>query len=406
VTSEDGVTSEARQGTFAGLKIVEFAHVIAGPLAGTLLADQGADVVHVEDPVHGDPSRRMGPTKDGAYLWWKVSARNKRAVTLDLRSQAGQDIARRLAQWADVVITNFRVGSLEKWGLDWESLHELNPRLVMLQVSGYGTTTSSRNVPGFGKVGEAMSGVVNITGFPDGPPVHTGFSHADAVTALMGAFAISAALTKRNDPGFQGEWIDLALFESLFRLIEWQVIVYDQLGVPPQRAGNQLAVAPGAVINTYLTADEQWITVTSGTPRSVQNVAILLGLPAEKYATVEDQLARRQELDEGLRSWISQRPAAECLAEMKTLEVVASRIYSVADIVEDLTYTEREDIVTLDDPDLGPVRMQNVVPKFAFNPGKVWRTGPSLGQDNEHVYRGYLGLSDEEFRALTEAGTI
>ena len=155
---------------------MEFAHVIAGPLAGTLLADQGADVVHVEDPVHGDPSRRMGPTKDGAYLWWKVSARNKRAVTLDLRSQAGQDIARRLAQWADVVITNFRVGTLEKWGLDWESLHELNPRLVMLQVSGYGTTTSSRNVPGFGKVGEAMSGVVNITGFPDGPPVHTGFS--------------------------------------------------------------------------------------------------------------------------------------------------------------------------------------------------------------------------------------
>jgi crotonobetainyl-CoA:carnitine CoA-transferase CaiB-like acyl-CoA transferase len=395
-----------RQGVFNGLKIVEFAHVIAGPLAGTLLADLGADVVHVEDPVHGDPSRRMGPTKNGTYLWWKVAARNKRSVTLDLRSAAGQDLARKLAAWADVVITNFRVGTLEKWGLDWASLHEINPRLVMLQVSGHGTTTTARNDPGFGKVGEAMSGVVTITGFPDGPPVHTGFSHADAVTALMGAFAISAALSKRSEPDFQGEWIDLALFESLFRLIEWQVIVYDQLGVAPARAGNQLAVAPGAVINTYLTADNQWVTVTSGTPRSVLNVALLLGLPAEDYSTVEDQLARRKELDDGLRAWIATKTVEECLTEMKAREVVASRIYTVADIVSDRSYAEREDIITVDDPDLGTVRMQNVVPKLSNNPGKVWRTGPALGADNDLVYREYLGVGADEFEQLREAGTI
>jgi crotonobetainyl-CoA:carnitine CoA-transferase CaiB-like acyl-CoA transferase len=400
------MSAEARQGIFADLKIVEFAHVIAGPLAGTLLADLGADVVHVEDPKHGDPSRRTGPTKDGVYLWWKVSARNKRSVTLDLRSPRGQEVARQLAVWADVVITNFRVGTLEKWGLDWASLHELNPRLVMLQVSGHGTNTSARNDPGFGKVGEAMSGVVNITGFPDGPPVHTGFSHADSVTALMGAFAISAALTKRHDPDFHGEWIDLALFESLYRLIEWQVIVYDQLGVAPERAGNQLAVAPGAVINTYLTADNQWVTVTSGTPRSVQNVAILLGLAAEDYASVDHQLAHRQDLDDGLRAWIAARPAAECLAQMKALDVVASRIYTVADIVADASYREREDIITMTDADLGDVRMQNVVPKFSINPGAVWRTGPALGQDNELVYREYLGLSAAEYQQLREAGTI
>jgi crotonobetainyl-CoA:carnitine CoA-transferase CaiB-like acyl-CoA transferase len=400
------MSPELRRGIFKDLKIVEFAHVIAGPLAGTLLADLGADVVHVEDPKHGDPSRWTGPTKDGTYLWWKVSARNKRSVTLDLRSPDGQEMARKLAQWADVVITNFRVGTLEKWGLDWPSLHQLNPRLVMLEVSGHGTNTTARNDPGFGKVGEAMSGVVNVTGFPDGPPVHTGFSHADSVTALMGAFAISAALTKRNDPGFQGEWIDLALFESLYRLIEWQVIVYDQLGVAPERAGNQLAVAPGAVINTYLTSDNQWVTVTSGTPRSVQNVAILLGLPAEEYATVESQLARRKDLDDGLRAWIAARPAEECLAEMKARDVVASRIYTVADIVSDASYREREDIITIADPDLGDVRMQNVVPKFTFSPGAVWRTGPALGQDNELVYRQYLGLSEQEYQRLSQAGTI
>jgi crotonobetainyl-CoA:carnitine CoA-transferase CaiB-like acyl-CoA transferase len=400
------LSAEVRHGIFAGLKIVEFAHVIAGPLAGTLLADLGADVVHVEDPLHGDPSRHTGPTKNGVHLWWKVSARNKRSVTLDLRSQRGQELARQLAQWADVVLTNFRVGTLEKWGLDWQSLHEVNPRLVMLQVSGHGTNTSARNDPGFGKVGEAMSGVVNITGFPDGPPVHTGFSHADAVTALMGAFAISAALTRRHEPDFRGEWIDLALFESLFRLIEWQVIVYDQLGVAPERAGNQLAVAPGAVINTYLTADDQWLTVTSGTPRSVQNVAILLGFRAEDYATVEDQLARRKDLDDGLRTWIAARPAEECLAEMKTRAVVASRIYTVADIMADPSYAEREDIITIADPDLGQVRMQNVVPKFSFSPGEVWRTGPALGEDNELVYRGYLGLSAEDYQQLSEDGTI
>ena len=277
---------------------------------------------------------------------------------------------------------------------------------MVLQISGHGTNTSARNDPGFGKVGEAMSGVVNITGFPDGPPVHTGFSHADAVTALMGAFAISAALTGRSDPGFQGEWIDLALFESLYRLIEWQVIVYDQLGVAPERAGNQLAVAPGAVINTYLTADNQWVTVTSGTPRSVQNVAVLLGFPAEDYATVEAQLAHRKDLDEGLRAWIATKSAQECLTEMKAREVVASRVYTVADIVADPSYREREDIIAVSDPDLGQVRMQNVVPKFSFSPGEVWRTGPALGQDNKLVYRDYLGLSAEDYQQLSEAGTI
>lgn len=400
------MTDAAGPPTFDGLKVVEFGQIIAGPLAGTLLADLGADVVHVEDPTHGDPSRQMGPVKDGVYLWWKVAARNKRSVTLDLRSPQGQDLARELVAWADVVITNFRVGTLERWGLDWPTLRTVNPKLVMLQVSGHGANTTDRDRPGFGKVGEAMSGVVNLTGFADGPPVHTGFSHGDTVTALMGAFAISAALHRRHEPDFAGEWIDLALFESLFRLIEWQVIVHDQLGVVPERAGNQLAIAPGAVVNTFLTADDQWLTVTSATPRSVTNVAKLLGLPEEEFTTPQQQAARGQELDDGLRAWIATQTLDECLAQMADMEVVASPIFSMADIVASRTYQEREAIVTVDDVDLGPIRMPNVVPKLANHGGRVWRSGPQLGEDNERVYREQLGLTAERFDALKTAGTI
>ncbi|MGW3471271.1 CaiB/BaiF CoA transferase family protein [Saccharopolyspora sp. NPDC000995] len=394
-------------GALAGLKVVEFAHVIAGPLAGTLLADLGATVVHVEDPGNGDPQRGAGPARDGTHLWWKVAARNKRSVTLNLRTEQGRAVARELAEWADVVITNFRVSTLEKWGLDYASLNAINPRLIVLQVTGFGATSTKRNDPGFGKVGEAMSGVVHLTGFPDGPPVHTGFSHGDSVTGLMGAYAIMAALYRRDaDPGFAGEWIDLALYDGLFRLIEWQVIFHDQLGEPPMRVGNKLAAAPAAVINTYQTSDGRWLTVTSGTPRSVSKVAELVGEPSEEYATRADQARNADRLDGLVRDWIAERPLEECLRVMHKLEVVASPIYTVEDILADETFRERENIVTVEDPDLGKVRMQNVVPRLTNHAGSVWRTAPALGEDNALVYRDYLGKSDDELTALQQAGHI
>ncbi|MCU1480667.1 MAG: L-carnitine dehydratase/bile acid-inducible protein [Subtercola sp.] len=391
----------------AGLKIVEFAHVIAGPLAGTLMADLGADVVHVEDPGRGDPQRNAGPAKDGTHLWWKVSARNKKSVTLNLRTEEGRVLARELAMWADVVICNFRVETLEKWELDFVSLNKINPKLIMLQVTGFGNTSSKRNSPGFGKVGEAMSGVVNITGFPDGPPVHTGFSHGDSVTGLMGAFSVMAALYRKNtDPEFRGEWIDLALYDGLFRLIEWQVIFYDQLGENPTRVGNELSAAPAAVINTFKTSDDRWITVTSGTPRSVQNVAALVGEPIEEYATAAMQVVRKARLDEMVRQWILQHTLDECIAEMTRLEVVASPIFTVEDILADPTYRERENVVEIEDPDLGMVKMQNVFPRLANYAGKVWRTAPALGEDSDAVYSQALGRTPEQIAELRAAGTI
>ncbi|SEE99960.1 formyl-CoA transferase [Rhizobiales bacterium GAS188] len=394
-------------GALEGLKVVEFAHVIAGPLSGTLLADLGATVVHVEDPGVGDPQRTAGPAKDGVHLWWLVAARNKRSITLNLRTDEGRAVAHELAQWADVVITNFRVETLEKWGLDFKSLNEVNPKVIMLQVTGFGATSSRRNEPGFGKVGEAMSGVVNLTGFADGPPVHTGFSHGDAVTGLMGAFAIQAALyRKHSDPDFRGEWIDLALYDGLFRLIEWQIVFYDQLGRSPSRVGNKLVVAPAAVINMYKTSDDRWLTVTSGTPRAVINTAKLVGEPEEEYATRELQAKNSDRLDKLLAEWISKRTVDKCMAVMKDIGVVASPIYAVEDIVSDPTFKERESIVEVDVEGLGKVRMQNVFPKLTNYKGSIWRSAPKLGEDNDLVYRDFIGKDRAEVDRLRSEGHI
>jgi formyl-CoA transferase len=394
-------------GPLVGLKVVEFAQIIAGPLAATLMADFGAEVIHVEPPGTGESHRYTGPTKDGVQLWWKVAARNKLSVTLNLHEPEAQQIAHQLVAQADVVIVTMRASTLERWRLDWKTLRAVNPRLVMLQVSGFGAFTSRRDDPGFGKVGEARSGTVFVTGFPDGPPVHAGFSQGDATTAVMGAFAIMAALHRRNvDPDFAGELIDLALFETLFRIADWQVIYYDQLGEVPMRAGNRLANAPAAVVNTYQSADGTWLTVTSATLRSVLNVVRMIGLDEERFSTWELQNRGKNEIDGALRGWIGDRTADECLEAMASHSVTGDRVFSMEDILEDPIYAEREDILTVDDPELGPIRMQGVVPKFVYNPGRVWRAGPALGADNADVYGRWLGLDEAKLTQLAQRKVI
>lgn len=399
-------TSKAA-GPLVGLRVLEFAQIIAGPLAGTLMADLGAEVVHVEPPGTGDSHRNTGPSKDGVSLWWKVAARNKRSVTLDLHQPEAQEIAHRLVAHADVVIVTMRASTVDRWRLDWETLHAINPKLVMLQISGFGALTSRRDDPGFGKVGEARSGIVHLTGFPDGPPVHAGFSQGDATTAVMGAFGVMAALhRKHTDPAFDGEWIDLALFETLFRIADWQVIYHDQLGEVPNRAGNRLANAPAAVVNTYLTADGAWVTVTSATLRSVLNVVRMLGLDEDRYRTWEQQNAGKDEIDDELRRWLGASTADDALAAMREHGVTGERIFTMADIEADEIYHEREDIITMDDPELGPIRMQGIVPKFTQAPGQVWRPGPALGADNVAIYGEWLGLSEDECADLRKRSVI
>ena len=389
-----------------GLKVLSLSHVVAGPFAAALLADFGADVVHVEQPGAGDPARHMGFERDGVYVWWKVAGRNKRSVTIDLRKPEGAELARELASWADVVVSSIRPAALERWGLSWDHLRRVNSRLIMLQITGFGMTGPRRDEPGFGKVGEAMSGVVGITGLPD-QPLHAAFSHGDSATGLMAAFGMMAALYRRDhDPEFAGELIDLALFESLFRMIEWQVIAYDQLNMAPARNGNRLAFAPAAVANVYESSDGVWITVTSATLNSVLSVVRLIGLREDEFRTTADQRKQSDVIDSTLKTWISQRKADDVLALMRKANVVASRIYSIQDIMNDEVYKAREDIITVEDADLGPVRMQAVIPKMMNHAGSVWRSGPQLGEDNEIVFKEWLGMSTERFERLRAADVI
>jgi crotonobetainyl-CoA:carnitine CoA-transferase CaiB-like acyl-CoA transferase len=396
-----------KSGALAGVKVLSLTHVIAGPMAASFLGDFGAEVVHVEQPGKGDPAREMGHDKDGVYVWWKVAGRNKRSLTLDLKTEKGAEIARRLAAWADVVITNMRPSALDRLGLSWEAVHPLNPKLVYLQISGYGRDGPRKSDPGFGKVGEAMSGVVHITGFPDGPPVHTGFSHADAVTGLMGAYGVMLALYKKaSDPAFDGELVDLALFEPLFRLIEWQVIGFDQLGQSYERTGNRPPMAPAAVVGTYQTRQNEWVTVTSGTTAAVTKVVRMLGLPEEKFCSPRQQSEAAVFLDETLRGWLRAHDTDKALQILNEADVVASRIYSVKDMVDDPVFQWREAIVSVEDAELGTVRMQSVFPKLKNHGGQVWRTGPALGEDNELVLREWLRMDDAELLELREQKVI
>lgn len=389
-----------------GLKVLSLSHVVAGPLAAGLLADFGADVVHVEEPNTGDPARHLGFARDGIYVWWKVAGRNKRSVTIDLRKPEGAALARELASWADVVISSIRPETLERWGLSFAALRAVNSRLIMLQITGFGMTGPRSGDPGFGKVGEAMSGVVGITGLPE-QPMHSAFSHGDSVTGLMGAFGIMTAMYRRdNDPKFAGELIDLALFEPLFRLIEWQVIAFDQLKMAPERSGNRLGFAPAAVANMYKSADGIWITVTSATVNSVLGVVRLIGLPEAQFRTVVQQREQAEVIDKRLKEWIGQLDAEEALAQMRAAKVVASKIYGIEDIMNDPVYLARDDIISVDDVDLGRIKMQAVFPKMLSHGGGVWRSGPQLGEDNELVFTQWLGMPPERFRQLRAAGVI
>ena len=383
-------------GPLVGVKVLELGLLVAGPLAGSLMADLGADVVHVEAPGTGDPARAVGPSKDGIALWWKVGARNKRSVTIDLGVPEGRDLARRLVAWADVVITNFRPTTLEKWELDFASLRAVNPTVIVLQVSAFGATGPKRDVGGFGKIGEALSGAAHLTGWPEGPPAFSGFLLSDTTAALMGVVAVEAALYRRTqDPDFAGEWVDIALFEPLFRMIDWQVPAADQLGVPPVRAGNDSSIAETSLLDTFATGDNEWIVVSCGTARAVERAADLVG--------GSDPLDR-QDVKAAIATWVSARSTGDALAALEAAGVAASRIYSAADILADPVYAARGDIVTIDDPELGPLRMPAVLPHLRAAPGRVWRAAPSIGQDNELVLRTYLGLGDDEIDALARAG--
>lgn len=402
--------SEAPQGALHGLRVLDLGHVLAGPFAGTLLADLGADVIKVEHPARGDTLRTLGPKQDGVPLWWKVAGRNKRSLTLDLSADSGRAVLLSLVRESDALIENFRPGTLERWGLGPDRLWEANERLVILRISGFGQTGSGFGRPGFGRVGEALSGVVNLTGEADGRPLHPGFSLGDATTGLMGAFGILAALNATRQTG-RGDVIDLALFEPLFRMVEWQIPLAEKLGRVIKRQGNRFPIGY-AVGGSYEAADGKWVTISAATDAAITQVLRLVGGDAlardSRFSSFDarSEEGHMEQIDRWIAEWVETRPADLALRMLHERDVAAGLVYDAAMMLEDEYLHERESIIEVADGELGSMRMPGVVPRLAHRPGSIRWAGPKLGEHNAEILQDLLGLSVEDVADLRRAGVI
>ena len=397
------------KGPLVGLKVLDLSVIVAGGTASSLMADFGAEVVKVEQPGNGDPLRNWGPFANGVSLWWKVHSRNKKSITLNLGAPEGQGVLKRLAEQADVLIEGFRPGVMERWDLGPEALHEVNPRLVMLRYSGFGQTGPYRERPGFGTIAECMSGFVGMTGFQDTPPVLPPVPLADEVAGVFGAMAGMMALYHRDSGGSgKGQVVDLSLFEPLFRLCIPHVTMFDLLGINRERVGNDFPDA--APRSLYRTGDERWLGLSATSQRTFENLARAMGMPelTERPAFKDNaaRLENSEELNQELNAWLGQRSLQQIMDQLVPAGGVVGPVYDAAQIVEDPHYQAREDIIEIDDPELGHTRMLGVVPKFSDTPGAVDHAGPTVGEHNAVIYGSWLGLSAEDLEVMGERGTV
>ena len=402
MTGADGSAS----GPLAGVRVVELATLFAGPLAGAFLGDFGADVIKVEHPRKPDPSRGHGPAKNGIGLWWKVLGRNKRTVTLDLSTPAGAEVLRRLVATADVVIENFRPGTLERWGLGPAVLLADNPRLVLARVSGFGQVGPYARRPGFGTLAEAMSGFAAATGEPDGPPTLPPFGLADSIAALATAFAVNLALTARAVSGV-GQVIDLAIIEPIMAMLGPQITWYDQLAYQQPRLGNRSA--NNAPRNTYRCADGSWVAVSTSAQSIAERVMTLVGradLVVEPwFGSGSGRAAHADELDAAVGAWIGERTRDQVISAFEAAEAAVAPIYGVSDILADPQYAALGTVTTVEDPELGPLRMQNVPFRLSQTPGRIRFAGRPHGADTATVLA-ELGFAAGEIEQLREAGVL
>ncbi|MFE9437709.1 CaiB/BaiF CoA transferase family protein [Streptomyces sp. NPDC006602] len=394
------------QTPLAGLRVLDLATLFAGPLAATMLGDFGAEVIKVEHPAKPDPSRGHGPSKNGVGLWWKLLGRNKRTIMLDLSKPAGRTTLLRLAETADVVIENFRPGTLERWDLGWEELSAANPRLVLTRVTGFGQFGPYAHRPGFGTLAEAMSGFAAITGEPDAPPTLPPFGLADSIAGLATAYAVMTALAARDRTG-EGQVVDLALIEPILTALGPQPTWYDQLGYVQERTGNRSA--NNAPRNTYRTADGTWVAVSTSAQSIAERVMHLVGRPElidePWFATGAERAAHSDVLDEAVGTWIAERTRTEVLAAFEKAEAAIAPIQDVRDVMADPQYQALDTVTTVDDPELGPLRMQNVLFRLSATPGAIRWTGRPHGADTVAVLA-ELGLTPAELEALREEGTV
>jgi crotonobetainyl-CoA:carnitine CoA-transferase CaiB-like acyl-CoA transferase len=391
-----------------GLRVIDAGTMIAGPLAATQLADFGAEVIKVELPGIGDSMRHWTPMKEGLSLWWKVIGRNKRLITLTLSKPRGQELFRELVRSSDIIIENYRPGTFERWGLGYKELAKINPRLVMVRVSGFGQTGPYAKRGGYGTIAEAFSGIPSFTGFPDRPPTLPGFPMADSVASTFAAMSAMMAVYNRDHGDGRGQEIDVSLYEPLFRLVESQVIGFDQLGIVKQRQGNRLA--EDSPRNTYETRDGRWIGISASSQRTFERLAAAMEMPElltdPRFADNASRCTHDVALDTKLAAWFKTRDCDDVMALFEEAQVVAGPVLDIGDIVKDPHYIARQNVVSVADDDFGSVRMQGVVPKFAGTPGEVRHAGRGLGADNRAIFLDELGLSEQEFAALQSEGVI
>lgn len=390
------------------LRVVELGSLLAGPFCGQLLGDFGAEVIKVEDPGVGDPMRQWGREKPyGTSLWWPVVARNKKSVTANLRTKEGQDLIRKLVAKADVLLENFRPGTLEKWGLGPEELWKINPGLIVTRVTGFGQTGPYSERAGFGSIGEAMGGIRYITGDPDRPPARTGVSLGDSLAATFATLGTLVALHYRDRTG-RGQVVDSAIYEAVLALTESLIPEWQIAGYQRERTGATLPnVAPS---NVYPTNDGEMILIAANQDGVFRRLVGAMNQPElandARYSTHSARGSNMDELDGLIAKWTTTLKADELLECLHSAGVPCGRIFRAKDMMTDPHFAAREAIVKLQHPDLGDFAMQNVFPRLSESPGEVRHVGPSLGQHNQEIYQALLGLNDDELSSLTATGVI
>ena len=397
----------------AGLRIIDIATYIAAPYCATLMAEFGAEVIKVEQPKVGDPCRRLGTVSEcGDTLVWLSEARNKKSVTLNLKSPEGAAILKRLVATADALTENFQPGTLEQWGLGWDVLREINPRLVMLRVSGYGQTGPYSHKPGFGRIGNAFGGISFLAGDPDGPPVTPGSATlADYMAGLYGALGVLMALRARDATGHgtgRGQQIDIGLYEPIFRILDEMAPAYDKVGFIRRRMG---AAAPNVCPHShYQTGDGRWIAIACTNDKIFARMAKLMGCPEVAgtgiYGTIAQRDRQRPAVDGLVADWAAKHTQQEAVALCEGAEVPCGIVASVDEIFSDPHYAARGNIARVSDPRAGTLAVPNVVPRLTGTPGGIDTLGPALGQHNQEILGGLLGLSAAELKGLESRGVI
>ncbi|WDZ83292.1 CaiB/BaiF CoA transferase family protein [Micromonospora cathayae] len=402
-----GQESRSRR-ALEGVRVLDVSTILAGPLTCQILGDFGADVIKIEHPRHGDGMRGHGLSKNGVGLWWKMIGRNKRTVGLYLGDPEGQEIFRELVRTADVVVENFRPGTLERWGLGWADLRALNPGLVLLRVTGFGQTGPYAARPGFGTLAESMSGFAHLTGMPDGPPMLPAFGLADSIAGITGATAVLTALYARATGDGTGQEIDLDILEPIMTAVGPSVIYVDQLGVVQQRTGNRsLNNAPR---NTYQTSDGHWVAISTSANSIAERVLTLVGHPeviAEEWFATGAGRARHADLLDGyVAGWIGERTRDDVIESFTAAGAAVAPVYAPDELLADPQVQALDMITQVPDPDLGHIRMQNVLFRMSATPGEIRFTGRDVGADTDEVLGGELGISADRLAALRDRGVL